>query len=55
MSDEKDKPTTPPAKPSIPEFPKDRFEFNDIPIKPTFPSDRIEKGEKPSDISKKDD
>ncbi len=30
--------------PSVPQFPVDRIELNDIPI-PQFPPDRIEKGE----------
>ena len=52
MSDEKDDIPATPEKPTIPQFPIDRVELNDIPVIPTFPSDRIEKGEKPGDISK---
>ena len=62
MNYDKDDAGTTPDEPVIPQFPTDRIELNDIPIMPndipvmpTFPSDRIEKGEKPSDISKKDD
>lgn len=52
MSDEKDDVQATPDKPTVPQFPTDRIELNDIPVIPTFPSDRIEKGEKPGDISK---
>lgn len=41
-----------PDEPTIPQFPIDRIELEDIPIIPTFPSDRIEKGEKPGTLGK---
>ena len=55
MNDEKVDVSTTPDEPVMPQFPIDRIELNDIPVMPTFPVDRIEKGEKPGDISKKDD
>jgi hypothetical protein len=55
MNDKKDDTGITPDKPVIPQFPTDRIELNDVPVIPQFPTDRIEKGEKPDDISKKDD
>lgn len=53
MSDEKDNESAKPDKPFTPQFPTDRVELNDIPVKPIFPTNRIEKGEKPGNISTK--
>lgn len=54
MSEDKDKEKieTSPNKPTIPQFPTDRVELNDIGA-PKFPNDRIEKGEKLEDFIKK--
>lgn len=55
MNDNNGNAETTPDKPVMPQFPMDRIELNDIPVMPTFPMDRIEKGEKPSEIIKKDE
>lgn len=54
MTEEKDDVEAAPDKPATPQFPTDRVELNDTPEIPAFPQDRIEKGEKPGDISTKD-